>query len=202
MSDTTKPKRSCGAVRILVGVGLVAWLHADEANAASAPGAIITNVASVTSWCYGDFSVSYAATATVKIFDPGNICFQQFATPPDPATGGVVTFSVVMVNTTIDSVWGLTVTSRLPDGMVFNANPGNGGFVPETDSAWNAGNWYGGGTPAPPDVVSLGYGSTPAPPMVSGPPPDGQASPLFLKWTVPYLGPARSAAVSYAASVL
>jgi len=190
----TRPWRSVGfAVAIALSVGLAAG---RAQAAATVCGTIITNVATATMTSgFPDFvlyEVSYNATCTVQVLCPPVVALRKFANAAylsEGAAGGTVTFSICIENQTNDTVWGITVTDKLPDNMTFVDE----GFGNDFDLT----------TPnlGVPNVVSAattgGLATAPA-----GAPPFGQAPNYYLRWTYTGIGPAKSACAVYRARIL
>jgi len=135
----------------------------------------------------------------VTVACPPAIQMVKFVNWPTASAGTTVTFKICVVNETTDSVWGVTITDKFPSGMMARGTP------PE--------NWAGDNTYAsfkvPPDPPGGGgtlafRWATSEIPNMTGMPADfnGQSAPLYLRWTIEYVGPMRSACVSYQAEVL
>jgi len=157
--------------------------------AATADGALITNVACATfssnqAGTQG-FAVSYCATATVLIQNPC-VALQKIANPTVQASGGAVTFTLWVVNcSATSSAWNVTVTDRLPDNTEYS----NPSFV----------SWAGLVTPG---VWTPSYASTLAAAWANGSPGDGQDAPYYLRFTLDVLGPSRSAFARFSVDIL
>ena len=156
------------------------------APALTADGCVMTSVANVT-FCsiagvFVGFKVSYGATAPVLICNP-LVAYTKTATPTMSIPTGTVTFSLCIINnSSTTSAFNMVVSDKLPDNMSY-VQPSYGiwgGTATMTNAAVMAGPW------------SLGE------------PPDGQANPMYLRWTVEMIppGPGRSACVDFAARVL
>ena len=183
--------------RLLLGLLVALGAGAGRAGAATVCGTLITNAVSADmSSGFPDFVayvVSYSATATVKVLCPANIAFKKYVDWPEACIGTTVRFYVCVQNTMTDSVWGITLTDRLPDGMAFVDR--------EAANTWNSGgNYYLPNSSLPPFAIS--WGGSIVPLMTNGSPAAGQYVPCYLRWTLDYLGPKRSACVTYRAVVL
>ena len=175
----------------LATVAVVALLAMPRAaQAATSCGTIITNAATITMWSGPidqiGYELSYNVTATVKVICPVTAIL-KYARPNVVATTGTVVFYICVDNqrmTADGSVWNITVTDRLSDGL---------GFV-----AFNPDSYVmGGGT------VSAGaYAASLAGPWTAGAPPVGQQDPLFMRWVISYVGTLKSGCVSFSASIL
>jgi len=147
----------------------------------TADGTLITNCAAGTFQSSAGklWLVSYCATAWVYVQNP-NMIIWKTVTPTVQAAGGNVTFTICAKNTSAAvSAFNVTVTDRMPDGMSYQ-----GGYT-EWPAAW---------------VDS--YNNTANGSGTNGQPAVGALNPLFLKWTMPALGPMASGCVTYAARVL
>lgn len=183
-----------------VGVGLLAGgllLSAGRAEAAATVcGTIITNVATATMTSgfpdYVLYEVSYNATCTVSVSCPPVVALRKFANggyTTECAAGCTVTFSICIENQTVDTIWGITVTDKLPDNMTFVDE----GVGPKFDqTAPNLG--------APVVVNASTVGGLPAGNL--GAPGFGQGAPYYLRWTYNGIGPAKSACSVYRARIL
>ena len=166
-----------------VGVGLLG-LVGGGANAATADGTLITNVACATfsTASNAGYAVSYCATATVIVQNP---CVTLIKTPDltIQAAGGTVTYTIWVVNCSpVGSAFNITVTDKLPDNV-----------------AWDAprGSWAGlsGGTWFPSNASN---GTT----WVNGSPLAGQTTPYYLRFVLTQLGPSKSAFQTFSVTVL
>lgn len=172
----------------LAALGLLA-MSPGQGSAATADGALITNVACATfssnqAGTQG-FAVSYCATATVLIQNPC-IALQKIANPTVQASGGDVTFTLWVVNCSVtSSAWNITVTDRMPDNTEYE----NPSFV----------SWPGLATPG---VWTASYASTLAAAWTNGQPADGQDAPYYLRYTLDLLGPSRSAFARFTVRIL
>lgn len=170
---------------------LVAAMAPGRANAASAAcGTIITNAATITFWSGPldqiGYELSYNVTATVRVICPVTAVV-KYAVPRVVAAGGTVTFFVCIDNQRMSpdgSVWNVTVTDKLPDGM---------GFV-----AFNPGAYI----PAPGVVLSTSYATSLGGTWTGGSPAPGTQDPLYLRWVVSQVGTLKSACVTYSAQIL
>jgi len=176
----------------------LAVLASGRAQGATVCGTLITNVVTATlSSGFPDYvlyEVSYNATATVRVLCPATLRFEKYVDWPEACAGTTVRFYVCVVNETNDSVWGATVTDRMP---------GNMSYV-DRDGTWNdaVGDYYIPATPGSPPAYVRAWAGSVIPGMTAGDPPGGQLVPLYLRWTIDYVGPKRSACVTYRAVVL
>jgi hypothetical protein len=160
------------------------------AMAATSCGAVITNTATITMWSGPidqiGYEVSYNVTATVRVICPVTAVL-KYARPAEVAATGVTTFYICIDNQRMSSdgsVWNVTVTDRLSDGMGFVA------FNPQSYV-------IGGGA-----VLTSSWAASLAGPWTVGSPVAGQQDPLFLRWVISYVGTLKSGCVTFSASVL
>ena len=162
---------------------------------AAAPcGADILNTASVTMWSGPidqiGYALSYNVSASVRIVCPVT-GLVKYARPSLVSAGGNVTFFVCVDNQRIDgSVWNVTVTDRMPDGLGFVA------FNPESYVGSTVGANLWGGT------ITTSWAASLAGPWTAGAPVAGQQDPLFLRWVISAVGPLRTACVTFSAQIL
>ena len=186
----------------------LALLLGGNAGAMTTCGTVITNVVSATMHSgppeFVEYTVSYAATASVVVACPPAIQMYKFTNYSVASSGTTVKFTICVVNETTDSVWGIVVTDRLPDGMAWvdmdqNWAPGDYG-AGVTDNYYTPTGLAGG---PPGATISWDSGSD-FDPYQSGtsPPPAGQSGTIWLRWTLAYVGPTRSACLTYRARVL
>lgn len=190
--DMKRLGRRTGA---LAALALALLAPASKADAATACGTIITNVATATMWSgspdYVAYEVSYNASATIIVLCPPVVALRKFANTDygsfqQAPSGGTVTFMICVENQTVTSVWGMTITDRLP----VNVTVANAFF-----SQYNM-----TGVPVPPaptaaysaDNLTWTNGSAAA----------GQGAPFYLRWTIEKIGPLMSACVSWTARIL
>jgi uncharacterized repeat protein (TIGR01451 family) len=176
----------------LVAAGLLT-LPGSRAEAATACGTLITNVATCTMTSgFPDFvayEVSYNATCTVTVLCPPTVRLMKWATTPQCAAGCTVTFQVCIENGSLDTVWAIMITDALPGNTTF--------------ALMNAANYdttLGG-----PFVLGGGVTIANGPTWtcgVAGAPTAGQAPVWYLRWVVGGIGPSKSACVSYGARIL
>ena len=191
--DMKRPGRMTGAVLALA----LAWLTlAQRADAATACGTIITNVASATMTSgppdFIGYEVSYNVTAVLSILCPpvvtlkkySNSAYGSFGVAP---SGGTVTFLICVENQTTTSVWGLTISDRLPANAYWLA-----------DSAAFRYNMTGVPLPAGPWFAYSSNNTTWNTAALAA----GQGAPYYLRWTLEKIGPQKSACVSYTAVIL
>lgn len=184
------------------------FLLGGEAGAMTTCGTVITNVVSATMHSgppeFVEYAVSYAATAKVVVACPPSLQMYKYTSFSVASSGTTVKFTICVVNETMDSVWGVVVTDRVPDGMAYV----------DMDTSWAAGA-YGAGvtdnyyTPkamagGPPGATISWDSGADFNPYQSGttPPPAGQGGTIYLRWTLAYVGPVRSACLTYRARVL
>ena len=175
--------------RIIIASALASALP-RVAQAATSCGAIITNTATITMWSGPidqiGYEVSYNVTATVKVICPVTAVL-KYARPAEVAASGVTTFYICIDNQRMSadgSVWNVTVTDRLSDGMGFVA------FNPQSYI-------IGGGA-----ILTSSYATSLAGPWTVGTPAGGTQDPLFLRWVINYVGTLKSGCVTFSASVL
>jgi uncharacterized repeat protein (TIGR01451 family) len=181
-----------------MALAAVASLMWGRAEAMTACQSLITNVATATMssgpWEFIEYDVSYNATAAVRIKCPASLILSKFAdvvgTVNDAAhgdehgttviasTGSTVKFTICAVNTLAFSVWGITITDKLPDNVAFV----------DMDATWAAGNYYQPTVPGPAPTPSIRYSYNNTWPGTAGAPAAGQGGPLYLRWTLPYIG--------------
>ena len=164
---------------------------APGAQAATTDGTLITNVAcgSFQSSSGMQFWVSYCATATVIVSNPC-VSLVKRATPTVQSSGGTVTFELLAINCSCsNSSFNIIITDRLPDNMA---------YVGATTPFYT---WYGaGGVPNPTwyQGGSLAYAGPYGPNL----PGVGQPAPYYLRFSLDFIGPCRSAGVAFIATVL
>ncbi len=180
--------RKAGLLRAVAAAGLCSVVFSGTAVAATACGTIITNVANTWMWSGPidqiEFPLTYNVTATVKVICPVT-ALVKYADRSVASAGATVTFYICVDNQRMSvdgSVWNVTMTDRLPDGM---------GFID-----WNTNN-YGG-------TVSWSAWSTSLAPggWSSAAPAVGTQDPLYMRWQVASIAPMKSACVTYRATVL
>jgi uncharacterized repeat protein (TIGR01451 family) len=175
------------AVWALVAIGLMS-VSPGKSFAATADGALITNVACATfssnqAGTQG-FAVSYCATVAIIVQNPC-IALQKVANPTVQASGGLVTFTLWVVNCSCtSSAWNITVTDRMPDNTAYE--PGT--FL----------SWPGNATPG---VWTPSYSSNNT--TWAGPQPvSPQGAPYYLRYTLDVLGPCKSAFARFSVEIL
>jgi len=172
---------------VLATIGCLSLVAGGRnASAATTDGTLITNVACGTylSASGMGFAISYCCTANVLVSNPC-VALQKRATPTVQSSGGVVTFELIAINcSSSSSAFNVMVTDRLPDNMAYipSANP----------------TWYGG--PIAP-INSL-FKSPDNLNWSSNWPVAAQGAPYWLRWQLEFLGPGRSASISFQATVL
>lgn len=169
-------------VAMMVGASLLGLQR--EANAATADGTLITNVACATfnTASLSPYAVSYCATATVIIQNP---CVSLVKTPDVTiqAAGGTVTYTLWVVNCSpASSAFNITVTDKLPDNVKYDA----------PRAQWNG---LGGGLWA---NSSSSNGTA----WAASNPLAGQGTTYYLRFVMPTLGPLQSAFVQYSVTIL
>lgn len=176
---------SLGAVAV---ASLCAGAISGRALAATACGTLVTNVANTYMWSgapdFIEYPLTYNVTATVKVICPVT-AFMKYADRGMASSGSTLTFYMCVDNQRMSvdgSVWNVTITDRLPDGVGFiDWNTNNyGGTV--SWQAWKA------------DTAPNGWTTTA--PVV------GQLDPLYLRWAIASIAPMKSACVSYRVTVL
>lgn len=189
--DMKRLGRWSGAI---VALALALLVPAPRAEAATACGTIITNVATATMWSgfpdYVAYEVSYNATATLIVLCPPVVALRKFANTDyadfaQAPAGGLVTFMICVENQTVTSVWGMTITDRLP----VNVN-----VVNALDSEYNL---TGAPVSPAPTAAYSSNNTTWANGLANG-----QGAPYYLRWTLEKIGPLKSACVSYTARIL
>jgi uncharacterized repeat protein (TIGR01451 family) len=177
---------------------------AGRAGAMTTCGSLVTNVATATMWSglpdFVPYEVSYNATAAVRIKCPAALRLAKFADLPYAnggdtivaSTGTTVKFTICVINELTFSVWGVTMTDKLPDNVMFV----------DGDDSWNDalpagydngyGNFYGPGAGTPPGVTQAGGGirwsNNNTWPGTATFPPNGQTGAMYIRWTFPYVG--------------
>jgi len=166
----------------LVMVGRRAWGMTTD-------GTLITNVASGSFQSAGGvpYWISYSVTATVLVSNP-SVSLIKTATPTVQSSGGTVAFRLWVVNTSASSsAFNIIITDRLPDNMAY-VGP------------LNPAGWPSASVPLPtwtPSNCSVYAG-----PYNANMPGVGQAAPYYLRFSLDFLGPNRSAYVEFIATVL
>ena len=167
----------------LAALGLLATMG-REASAMTADGTLVTNVACATysSASGAGFAVSYCATAILNIQNPC-LALQKVANPTAQASGGLVTYTIWVVNCSCTgSAFNINVTDRLPDNVIMGSNL----------AGWNGGSggaWF----------ASSGSNNTT---WAVNAPLAGQGTPYYLRYALDQLGPCRSAYAAFTVSVL
>jgi len=175
---------------VLATIGCLSLVvAARSAPAATTDGTLITNVACGTfqSSSGMGFAISYCCTANVIVSNPC-VALQKRATPTVQSSGGTVTFELVAINCSCSaSAMNIYITDRLPDNMA---------YVGGTSANYA---WYGGtgGLPTP-----SYYKSTDNLSWSVNWPAVGTVNPMWLRWQLDFLGPCRSAAIGFIATVL
>jgi len=174
-------------------------LAGTRAEAATACGTMITNVATATMTSgfpdFVSYAVSYNATVMITVLCPPVVRLVKWASTPLCAAGCTVTFLVCVENQMTDTVWGITVTDALPGNTTFAlgfAGATGGNYDTTLTGAFS----LGGG------LVVSNSPTTAAASFTAGSPTIGQAPVWYLRWVIGGIGPAKSACVSYAARVL
>ena len=181
-----------------------------RAEATTVCGTIITNMVSATMHSGPPDFVVYPTpdlqgsgmaptfTAVVQVACPPAIQMEKFVNWPTASAGTTVVFRICVVNETTDSVWGVTITDKFPSGMIARGTP------PIT---WSGENTYGS-FQTPPDVgqpvgPAFAWAKTEIPNMTGTPAAfNGQVPGLYLRWTIEFVGPMRSACVAFQAEIL
>jgi uncharacterized repeat protein (TIGR01451 family) len=181
----------------LIGCALLISVVAGRparVEAATACGTMITNAASISlSSGYPDFvayQMTYSITAVLTVLCPPSVKLVRRVWPEMEAAGGTMTFSVCVVNDLLETIWGITVTDRLPDNVTFGG-PGFGDY-----DTTNGGQFILGG------ALTNSNASAMAGPWSTGLPAVGQAAPSYLRWVVGAVGPAKSACLTYIVRVI
>ena len=112
-----KRNHGLSGVYWLLGVGLM-W--AGAASGMTAEGALLTNIACATysSSSQVGFSVSYCSTVPVLVRNP-HVCVGKSVTPTMEAPLGTVTYTICVVNDSMQSATAVTLKDRIPDNMAF-----------------------------------------------------------------------------------
>jgi len=191
--DSTRRVR--GGRRLASGVlAALMLLASGGAQASTAIGTILTNIVSATMWdgplSGNNYEVSYNSTAYVTVIPPARFEFLKSVNLTMASSGATVVFSICVNNGANTSVCNLTLTDRIPNYMAFVGTPTNWAYP-----NYNLSN-------PPPATVTVSNGANPVPGMTAGAPAAGQAGPWYLRWTFSYVGPGKSACVTYAASIL
>jgi len=173
-------------VACVAGLGLLGVLG-REANAATADGTLVTNVATATfsTATNAGYTVSYTATATVLIQNP---CVSLLKVPDITiqAAGGTVTYTLWVVNCSLTvSAFNITVTDKIPDNVAF----GSGAL-----GSWNGGSGGTWSTWTSATGVPTAYANVP--------PAAGQTTPFYMRYLLDQLGPNRSAFINYSVVIL
>ncbi len=170
-------------------------MAARAANAATADGVLITNVAcgtygSVTADC--NFTASYCVTATVLVVNP-NIQINKSVSPSMECAGSTVTFCIWVANASAyTSAFNVHVEDIIPGASGVMA------YV-QGQSNWVTGTAGG--------AVTLGYGGRPPwnfslTQWWNAEMPAGQTGPYAIRWVVSVIGPGKSAMLCWKASIL
>jgi len=161
-----------------------------SALAATTDGTLITNAAcgSFQSAQGMQFWISYCSTAWVIVSNPC-VALNKRATPTVQSSGGTVTFELVAINCSCTtSSFNIIITDRLPDNMAY-VGLGTPHYT-----------WYG--LPAPNPSWYQSSANTYAGPYGAALPGPGQLPPYFLRFSLDWIGPCKSAAVAFIATVL
>jgi len=194
MTGTTERAGSRGrTARALACAGVTAAVLLSPAKGwtMAADGALITNIVSATYHGAGGYpssgnpyapkyTMSYLATATVLVSCPV-VSITKRANTTVQAVAGTVTFEICAVNSSMNaSAWNLVITDKLMDNMA---------YAP----VWSS--WAPAGTIITPSKSVDGITYTAPEPVF------GAINPLWLRWSIDRLGPARSACVQFKAVV-
>ncbi len=192
--------RAAGAL-----VGMLLMLVGGRVQATTVSGTLITNVVSfVMDSGPTDFvvyKVSYNATAWIEVVNPPSLAMAKYTSWAVASAGTTVKFTVCIVNETDNSVWGVTITDKIPLNMAFI----------DRDGTWNDSSPY---VPddyyvsyqSPPDIgalpgVTLAWNASEIALMTAGSPAPGDQN-VYLRWTLDFVGPVRSACVTYRVTIL
>jgi uncharacterized repeat protein (TIGR01451 family) len=180
-------------LRLVCGLAVIlAVTRPTPSLAATACGALITNVATITMSSgfpdYIAYAMTYNITATGVVLCPPVVRCVKWVRPTIAGAGETLTFSLCVENQMSDTVWGITMTDALPGNMTF-------ALVSPADYDTTLGGPFVLGAVVPSNGPTATCG-------VAGAPTVGQAPPWFLRWAVPGIGPAKSACVTYAARIL
>jgi len=175
-------------VRLLAAL-LVAASLSGRAHAGSACGALITNTAMLTMWSGPvdqiGYVLTYAVTAVVRVVCPV-VSMTKYANRNVAAVGSTVTFFICVINDRADSIWNVTVTDRMPMSMGF--------------WSWSTGNYNI--TSGGPYAINQAWAPTLTGVYSTTAPAGGTIGPLYMRWRIERIGPAKSACVTYQATVL
>ena len=168
-----------------LGLGLCVGMRAE---AATADGTLITNVASATYKMTSGTgqTISYGATVTVMVATP-SVMLRKVASPTLQASGGTVTFCISYSNSGgRASAFDVTITDAMPDNMKFIAGAGN--------ADWGTSDGDG--------VVYAVWSTNGGGGWTAGTPANAQGGPVLLRWTIDVLSPKASGMVCYTVSVM
>lgn len=175
---------------IAAGLALASLLPV-HASAATAEGALITNIACATFMATDQtpFAASYCSTAYVFIVAP-SIQVNKRANPSIECSGGTVTFCMFAYNNSQwTSAFNVTINDRLPDGV---------SYIPGQTT------WAGATAGA---TITQGYFRALTPFTIWGSePPLGAVSAgladYYLRWVINVIGPRQSAMLCYRVQLL
>lgn len=168
----------------------VACMAPVAANAATAEGALITNIACATFMATDQtsFAASYCSTAVVFIVAP-SVQVNKRANPSIECSGGTVTFCMYAYNNSNwTSAFNVTLNDRMPDGVSYI--PGQNMWAGGTAGATVTQGW--GGVVLP----NMFWGSEPAIGSISA------GTYYYLRWVINVIGPRQSAMVCYRVQLL
>jgi uncharacterized repeat protein (TIGR01451 family) len=153
-------------------------------------GTMITNCAAATAyWGMGGmdytkrYQMTYNVTTQVYVSCPV-VIVQKTVAPTTIAIAQTATYTICVVNASLQaSAWNVTMTDRLSDWMGYAV--GIATWAP-AGSTWY---WTHSGN-------STTWAAT------NAEPPNGQATPWYMRWMITPLGPGRSACVTFKGTVL
>jgi uncharacterized repeat protein (TIGR01451 family) len=179
---TTGEFLPAGPANLVVG----AWTTFSWSFTATGSGPV-TFTATATGTTCGGASVLGIATVSVTVYVVPPVLHLE-AIPPGPVCAGTtVTYSLSWSNYGCVTVYGITLTDTLPNGVMVSASSPE--FFGETD-------WLG-----PPALTASAYATSSAGPWTPGMPPAGSGPPQVMRWVVDRVAPGRSGYIKYAVAV-
>ncbi|MEK7474012.1 MAG: hypothetical protein AAB152_00120 [Candidatus Coatesbacteria bacterium] len=167
---------------------LVLWttFWPSSGRAATAWGTVITNVATITMSSgapdFVGYQLPYNMTCTVPIMPASSIRVLKYVVPAIESPGGTLTYTIWYVNRSASaSSFNIVATDALPANVAYDLGRGswNGGSGGTWASLYSSNNvTYAGGQPAA-----------------------GQSEPCYLRFVLDWLGPAKSALISYSVTI-
>jgi hypothetical protein len=188
---------------IIVAALVAAFFPAGRARAATAEGALLTNVATATFWSLQGTPLlpEWNGTAYVLVVAP-SIQVSKTADPWIECPGATVTFCIYAVNESLyTSAFNVILNDRLPD--LFAYVSGQDRWAGNTSGATITPGYRGPGgfdVYCWPGVI---HASCPDGAPSSGEPNDGQIGPNYnVRWAISVIGPGQSAMACFKVRIL